>query len=403
MLRTLIGVAPQRFVAVRLLATAALKLDRSTLTLANGHTFHGQSFGAASNVSGELVFTTSLVGYPESMTDPSYTGQILCFTQPLIGNYGVPGRLKDQFGLFDYFELGKIQCAGIVVADAALEYSHWTAVELLQEWLTRENVPGITGVDTREVVKLLRSQGSALAKLSVGEEYDELEDAGFEDPGSVNLIHKVSTREKYTIANPGALTKIAVIDCGIKQNILRCLLTRGAEVTVFPYDYPFADELKDYDGLFLSNGPGDPTHATATVTQLRKTMEQYPTLPIFGICMGNQLLALAAGFKTVKLLYGNRAHNIPTLNMLTGACHMTLQNHGYAVDANGGNGEWQEWFVNLNDKSNEGIKHVSKPWYSVQFHPEAMSGPEDTVGLFDVFLADAQQYKHKAGVQTARL
>ncbi|ODQ82007.1 hypothetical protein BABINDRAFT_160219 [Babjeviella inositovora NRRL Y-12698] len=378
---------------VRTLATKASGLNRATLSLNKGPIFHGSSFGAPMNATGELVFTTSLVGYPESLTDPSYTGQILCFTQPLIGNYGVPAQTKDQFGLYDYFESGKVQVAGVVVADVALEYSHWTAVESLQQWLTRENIPGITGVDTRQLVTLLREQGSTLARLSIGEEYDEVEDAGFVDPSNINLVHKVSTKEPYTIANPGAKTKIAVIDCGVKQNILRCLLERGAEVTVFPYNYPVDKVIDQYDGLFLSNGPGDPTHCTATVKVLKNIMENTPNTPIFGICLGNQLLALAAGFKTVKMPYGNRAHNIPTLNMLNGECSMTSQNHGYAVSSSNMGKEWQQWFINLNDESNEGIKHTSQPWYSVQFHPEAMSGPEDTVGLFDLFLDDSVKFK----------
>lgn len=378
------------------------QLDRATLTIKDGPVFNGYSFGANKNISGEAVFTTSLVGYPESMTDPSYKGQILCFTQPLIGNYGVPSStLKDQFNLLKHMESPGIQCIGIVVADVALEYSHWTAVESLQQWCKRNGVAAISGVDTRQLVSYLREKGSSLAKITVGEEYDADEDAAFEDPGSINLVHKVTTKAPFHISCPEKYAKgihIAVLDCGAKENILRCLVERGASLTVFPYDYPIDKIANKFDGVFISNGPGDPTHCSSTTENLTKTMDKFHDLPIFGICLGHQLLALASGAKTIKLKYGNRAHNIPALDLTTGKCHITSQNHGYAVDAETLNSDWEPYFTNLNDLSNEGMIHKSKPIFSTQFHPEAKGGPLDTGFLFDKFFQNIEQYKATNGL-----
>ncbi|KAA8910359.1 hypothetical protein TRICI_004157 [Trichomonascus ciferrii] len=368
----------------------------ATFTLRNGPVFHGKSFGANKNVSGEAVFTTGMVGYPESMTDPSYRGQILVFTQPLMGNYGVPSAARDNFNLLRYFESPHIQCIGVVVADVALRYSHWTAVESLGDWCTREGVAAITGVDTRAIVTYLREQGSSLGRITVGEEYDADEDEAFIDPGEINLVHKVSTKEPFHIPAPptaeGEHFHVAVIDCGVKENILRSLVSRGMAVTVFPYDYPVHKIMHHFDGLFISNGPGDPTHCSSTVYHLKKTMETFDG-PIFGICLGHQLLALAAGGKSIKMRYGNRAHNIPALDMTTGKCHITSQNHGYAVDASTLPSYLKPYFINLNDQSNEGMYHVSRPIFSTQFHPEAKGGPLDSAFLFDKYLDDIRAYK----------
>ena len=333
--------------------SAAPMNDRATFTLRNGPIFHGTSFGARSNISGEAVFTTSLVGYPESLSDPSYRGQILVFTQPLIGNYGVPGGMKDNYGLYKYFESSGIQACGVVVADVAEKYSHWTAVESLGEWCAREGVPAISGVDTRAIVTYLRDQGSTLARLTVGEEYDQDEDEAYVDPEQINLVRKVSTKAPFHVPAPSPTAHVAVIDCGVKENILRSLVSRGASATVFPYDYPIHKVAHHFDGVFISNGPGDPTHCQDTVYHLRKLMET-SQIPIFGICLGHQLLALAAGGRTIKLKYGNRAHNIPALDLTTGRCHITSQNHGYAVDADTMPSDWAPYFINLNDNSNEG-------------------------------------------------
>lgn len=378
------------------------QLGRATLTIKDGPVFNGYSFGANRNVSGEAVFTTSLVGYPESMTDPSYRGQILCFTQPLIGNYGVPSSTaKYQFNLLKYMESPKVQCIGIVVADAALEYSHWTAVESLQQWCKRSGVAAITGVDTRQLVSYLRDKGSSLGRITIGEEYDADEDAAFEDPGAINLVHKVTTKAPFHIACPPQYSKgihIAVLDCGAKENILRCLVERGASLTVFPYDYPIDKIANKFDGIFISNGPGDPTHCSTTVNNLKKIITNHQDLPIFGICLGHQLLALASGAKTIKLKYGNRAHNIPAIDLITGNCHITSQNHGYAVDANTLSENWQPYFTNLNDLSNEGMIHKYQPIFSTQFHPEAKGGPLDTSFLFDKFFDNINVYKKSNGL-----
>ena len=354
------------------------------------------------------MFTTSLVGYPESLTDPSYRGQILVFTQPLIGNYGVPSSVRDEHGLLKYFESPNIQAVGVVVADAAEHYSHWTAVESLSNWCAREGVPAITGVDTRAIVTYLREQGSSLARITIGEEYDEDEDSAFVDPEQINLVRRVSTKAPFHVSAANPTSHIAVIDCGVKENILRSLVSRGASVTCFPFDYPIHKVAHHFDGVFISNGPGDPTHCQETVYHLRKLMES-SQIPIFGICLGHQLLALAAGAKTIKLKYGNRAHNIPALDLTTGRCHITSQNHGYAVDVATLPSDFKPYFLNLNDNSNEGehsisrpntttdkftgIIHNTRPIFSTQFHPEAKGGPLDSSYLFDMYLENVQKYK----------
>jgi len=371
--------------------------DRATLTIRDGPVFHGKSFGAKSNISGEAVFTTSLVGYPESLTDPSYRGQILVFTQPLIGNYGVPSSVRDENGLLKYFESPNIQAVGVVVADVAEQYSHWTAVESLSTWCAREGVPAISGVDTRAIVTHLREQGSSLARITVGEEYDADEDEAFVDPEQINLVRKVSTKAPFHVSAPNPTAHVAVIDCGVKENILRSLVSRGASVTAFPFDYPIHKVAHHFDGVFISNGPGDPTHCQDTVYHLQKLMES-SQVPIMGICLGHQLLALAAGARTVKLKYGNRAHNIPALDLTTGRCHITSQNHGYAVDAATLPSDWKPYFINLNDNSNEGLIHKSRPIFSTQFHPEAKGGPLDSSYLFDMYLDNVHKYKQGQAV-----
>ncbi|KKA29516.1 hypothetical protein TD95_001574 [Thielaviopsis punctulata] len=371
--------------------TSAKSLD-ATLTIKNGPVFHGKAFGANSNISGEAVFTTSLVGYPESMTDPSYRGQIIVFTQPLIGNYGVPSNERDQFNLLKYFESPHIQCAGVVVADVAEQYSHWTAVQSLSDWCASEGVPAISGVDTRAIVTYLREQGSSLARISVGEEYDADEDESYIDPGQINLVKRVSTKAPFVVESPGARLHVALIDCGVKENILRSLVSRGASVTVFPYNYPIHKVANNFDGVFISNGPGDPTHCQETIFNLARLMDTSP-VPIMGICLGHQLLALATGAKTIKLKYGNRAHNIPALDLTTGQCHITSQNHGYAVDTTTLPSDFREYFVNLNDGSNEGMMHKTRPIFSTQFHPEAKGGPMDSSYLFDKYIQNVQLFK----------
>lgn len=371
--------------------------ERATFTIKDGPIFHGKSFGAKANISGEAVFTTSLVGYPESMTDPSYRGQILVFTQPLIGNYGVPSAARDEYGLLKYFESPNIQACGIVVADVALQYSHWTAVESLADWCAREGIPAISGVDTRAIVTHLREAGSSLAKITVGEEYDADEDEAYEDPASINLVKHVSTKAPFHVPSPNGNAHVALIDCGVKENIIRSLVSRGSSVTCLPYDYPIHKTAHHFDGVFISNGPGDPTHCRSTSDNLRKLMDT-SQIPIMGICLGHQLLAIAAGAGTTKMKYGNRAHNIPALDLSTGKCHITSQNHGYAVDPTTLPPGFKEYFTNLNDGSNEGMIHKSRPIFSTQFHPEAKGGPLDSSFLFDAYVQSIKQYKDKQDV-----
>lgn len=350
------------------------------------------------------------------MTDPSYRGQILVFTQPLIGNYGVPSSARDDHGLLKYFESPNIQCVGVVVADYAEKYSHWTAVESLSDWCAREGVPAISGVDTRAIVTYLREEGSSLARITIGEEYDADQDEAFVDPEQINLVKKVSTKAPFHVSSQNGDMHVAVIDCGVKENILRSLVGRGASVTVLPYDFPIHKVAHHFDGVFISNGPGDPTHCQETVYHLTRLMES-SQIPIFGICLGHQLLALAAGARTIKLKYGNRAHNIPALDLTTGQCHITSQNHGYAVDTATLPQEFKEYFVNLNDGSNEGkaplylinytllivlgMIHRTRPIFSTQFHPEAKGGPMDSAYLFDMYIENVQRYKDNQAVFAA--
>ncbi|TAQ86367.1 hypothetical protein B7494_g5331 [Chlorociboria aeruginascens] len=398
-LATVEGSAGRAMPAIRPRATP-VSHDRATFTIRNGPIFHGKSFGAKSNISGEAVFTTSLVGYPESMTDPSYRGQILVFTQPLIGNYGVPSSARDEHGLLKYFESPNIQCVGVVVADYAEKYSHWTAVESLSDWCAREGVPAISGVDTRAIVTYLREEGSSLARITIGEEYDADQDEAFVDPEQINLVKKVSTKAPFHVSSTSGDMHVAVIDCGVKENILRSLVGRGASATVFPYNFPIHKVAHHFDGVFISNGPGDPTHCQETVYHLTRLMES-SQIPVMGICLGHQLLALAAGARTIKLKYGNRAHNIPALDLTTGQCHITSQNHGYAVDTTTLPPEFKEYFVNLNDGSNEGMIHKTRPIFSTQFHPEAKGGPMDSSYLFDMYIENVQRYKKNQAVFTS--
>ena len=342
------------------------------LFLKDGTVIEGESFGAASNASGEVVFNTGMVGYVESLTDPSYAGQILVLTYPLVGNYGVPSK--------ETFESQKIQIAGLVVSEYSENYSHAEAKQSLGLWLKRSGIPAMTGVDTRALTKRLREHGVLLGEL-----VQSGKGKGFVDPNKDNLVAKVSPRKKRIYGS--GRTKILAVDCGMKENIVRSLLSRGAKVVRVPWDYDFSKER--YDGLLLSNGPGDPTMCAKTIENIRRAMKKGK--PILGVCLGNQLLALAAGAKTYKLKYGHRAQNQPCIDTRTKRCYITSQNHGFAVDADSLPTGWEEWFVNANDGSNEGIRHKTKPWRSVQFHPEATPGPTDTAWIFDEFIASLKK------------
>ena len=350
-----------------------------TLILDDGSRFQGKSFGFEKSVAGEVVFNTAMTGYPESLTDPSYAGQLMVLTYPLVGNYGVPPFTIAPTGLADYMESDKIHAEAIIVADYSDEYSHWNAVESLADWLKREQIPGITGVDTRELTKVLREHGVMMGKLVFDEDNGEIPDAAYT---GVIYVDKVSCKNVIRY-NEGADKKIVLVDCGVKTNILRCLLKRQVEIIRVPWNYDFISLA--YDGLFISNGPGDPDTCEEAVLNIRKAMA-ISDKPIFGICMGNQLLAKAGGASIYKLKYGHRSHNQPVRMVGTDRCYITSQNHGYAVDNHTLGEDWEPLFVNMNDGSNEGIRHKTKPWFSAQFHPEAASGPTDTEFLFDEFV-----------------
>ena len=352
-----------------------------TLILDDGTRFHGQSFGYESPVAGEVVFNTAMMGYPESLTDPSYAGQLMTLTYPLVGNYGVPPFSMRADGLADFMESDRIYASAIIVCDYSEEYSHWNAVESLAEWLKREKVPGITGIDTRQLTKVLREHGVMMGKIVFDDEPDNIPTAQYE---GVNYGARVSCKEVVHYQQGEGRKKVVLVDCGVKHNIIRCLLKRGVEVIRVPWNYDF-NQL-EFDGLFLANGPGNPDTCQEAVDHIRQFLDNPNVRPCMGICMGNQLLAKAAGASIYKLKYGHRSHNQPVRMVGTERCFVTSQNHGYAVDNRTLPAEWKPYFVNMNDGSNEGIRHESKPWFSAQFHPEACSGPVDTEFLFDEFV-----------------
>ena len=350
-----------------------------TLLLSDGTQFHGKSFGYEAPIAGEVVFNTAMMGYPESLTDPSYAGQLMVLTYPLVGNYGVPSFTFEENGLPTFMESDKIHASAIILSDYCEEYSHWNAKESLATWLQREKVPGITGIDTRELTKVLRSHGVMMGKIIFDDEPTNIPEADYE---GVNFVDRVSCKEVIRY-NVGASKKVVLVDCGVKANIIRCLINRGVEVIRVPWDYDYTN--MQFDGLFLANGPGDPDTCEKTVDSLKRFMSK-TSKPICGICMGNQLLAKAGGATIYKLKYGHRSHNQPVRMVGTDKCFITSQNHGYAVDSKTLGSDWEELFINMNDGSNEGIRHKHNPWFSSQFHPEACSGPVDTEFIFDDFV-----------------
>jgi carbamoyl-phosphate synthase small subunit len=370
----------------RVKASDEHNLTKASLVLDDGASWDGFSFGKPVSVSGEVVFNTGMVGYPEALTDPSYAGQILVLTYPMIGNYGVPSDAKDAMGFPAAFEGCKIHAKAIVVADYSFQASHYTATRTLAEWLKEQNIPGIFGVDTRAVTKKIRVKGACLGKVII-DGSTTAENLPQDDPNTRNLVAEVSHPEKRVFDPQGGSPKcrILAVDCGMKYNIARYFVQNlGVQLTVVPWDYDFRDD--EFDGLFLSNGPGNPEMVATLVSYVKDIMDRRPNTPIFGICLGNQILALAAGGKTYKMKFGNRGMNQPCIDLRTSRCYVTPQNHGYAVDSTSLPEGWMQLFMNANDGSNEGIIHRSRPWMSVQFHPEAAGGPTDMSFLFEEFV-----------------
>ncbi|XP_055915035.1 CAD protein [Eupeodes corollae] len=361
------------------------------LVLQDSTVLPGRSFGSRQERDGEVVFQTGMVGYPESMTDRSYRGQILVLTYPLVGNYGVPDtREVDDQGLLKHFEwTAGISISALVVGEICETPSHWRAKQTLSKWMESEGIPGISDIDTRALTKKIREHGSILGRI-VYEIPANPENLQFEDPNERNLVAECSVKSPVVFNESGS-PRICAIDCGLKLNQIRCFVERGARVELVPWNHELDEN--DFDGLFLSNGPGDPVVCKDTVAQVKKVLKN-GRRPIFGICLGHQLLSTAAGCKTFKMKYGNRGHNLPCVHKGTGRCFMTSQNHGYAVDTKTLPFDWEPLFTNANDHTNEGIIHKDKPYFSVQFHPEHTAGPEDLEMLFDVFLDAVRNVNH---------
>ncbi len=347
--------------------------NASYLELENGDIFRGLSFGHKSSISGEVIFNTGMVGYPESLTDPSYFGQIIVFTYPLIGNYGVPSSdLVD--GIERFFESDRIQAAGVIVSESSINHSHWSSVYSFNDWLTSHQIPALMGIDTRQLTKTIRQHGSMLGRIVVNSIV-----APYFDPNSMNLLPKVSVPEP--VAFPAGPKMVVLIDCGCKHSIIRSLIRRDISVTKVPWNFDFSD-LK-FDGIVLSNGPGDPQQYIQVTHSIQKYLAA--DKPILGICLGNQILALSSGATTYKMRFGHRSQNQPCIAVDTQRCYITSQNHGFAIEEHSLTEDWLPWFINANDGTIEGIRHRIKPFFGVQFHPEASPGPLDTKFIFDMF------------------
>ena len=370
--------------------TKAQKTGKAILVLEDGSTFVGYGFGAPKKVSGEIVFSTSMVGYPESLTDPSYKGQILTFTYPLVGNYGVPPYDKEN-GVLKSFESDDIKVTGFIVHELCKNPFHWASTRTLDQWLKDEGVPGICGIDTRKLTKKLRVKGVMLGILKVCESDEEpdipklLTEAKIvQDPNSTDLAKQVTVKKPILYEAEGNKTAV-LIDCGVKYGIIRNLLRRGLDVIRVPYDFS-AEQIMEYnpDGVMISNGPGDPKQCVKTIEAVRELIDE--DMPMMGVCLGTQILALALGGDTYKLKYGHRSQNQPALDLDTGRCYITTQNHGYTAERDSLKDTGLEvWFMNPNDKTVEGVKHKTKPAFALQWHPEASPGPYDTEFLFDRF------------------
>jgi carbamoyl-phosphate synthase small subunit len=352
------------------------------LVLEDGSVFNGYSFGAQVQAAGEVVFSTAMTGYPESLTDPSYKGQILAATYPLIGNYGVPAEQREN-DLLTFFESDRVQITALVISDYSFSYSHWNATKSLSDWLKENNVPGIYGVDTRKLTRMIREKGAMLGKIILDRNMD------FYDPNLDNLVSQVSCSKPLTYGN--GRYRILLSDCGTKNNIIRCLLRRDTTLVRVPWDHAF--DPGDFDGVLFSNGPGDPKMCEATIASAKKVLQS--DVPFLGICLGSQIMALAAGADTYKLKYGHRSHNQPVRMEGSDRCFITSQNHGYAINTATLPSGWRPYFTNLNDGTCEGIRHDRKPHHAVQFHPEASAGPVDTEFLFDNFIDLVKKFSGK--------
>lgn len=356
------------------------------------HLLKGILYGKNVHVSGELVFTTSLVGYNESITDPSYKNQILVFTNPLIGNYGVPPRTLEN-NLLKYFESDRIHVSGIVVGNYSTKYNHHNAIESLNSFCKRNNVPLLTNIDTRMLTMYLRENGT-----TNGEIIGSTKKINYFTNKTIHesLIHpiiQVSTKKVITY-NPKGTIKICLIDCGTKNNIIRCLINRDCQVDLVPYNTDISKSMNYYHGIVIGNGPGDTSKIDVIIENIRKvTSDTSNEIPIFGICAGHQFLGLSVGFDVYKMKFGHRSHNAPVLDTFTNRCYITSQNHGYCIKNTHLPKDWNISFINLNDNTIEGIEHKFKPYFSVQFHPEAFGGSKDTEFLFDKFIDQCLQYK----------
>ena len=347
------------------------------LYLSSGESFEGKSFGAEGEALGEVVFTTGMTGYLESLTDPSYYGQILVFTYPLIGNYGV---FEEKGDIDKTFESDRIWVKGVVLMEHSEDYSHCEAFNSFDQWLKDQNIPALHSVDTRALTQVLREHGCIMGSIS------EDKKADYTDPLKGRYVPEVSPTEVQVLEpeNPSGKT-IAFFDCGAKNGILRHFLKRGVRIIRCPHDFDiFKSSEYDADGYFFSNGPGDPAQCHETIEIMQKALAQEKS--VFGICLGTQIMALGAGGQTKKMKYGPRGVNQPAQEIETNHCIGTSQNHGYEVDENSLPSDFEVWFRNLNDDTVEGIRHKSKPIFAVQFHPEACGGPEDAEYLFDEFL-----------------
>jgi carbamoyl-phosphate synthase small subunit len=369
--------------------------QKCKLVLSDGSSFEGDLIGAPLRASGELVFTTGMVGYSEAITDPSYFGQILCFTYPLIGNYGIPDLPKGlQLPIPRGFESGRARASAVILTIDSPEVFHWNGFHSLDEWLKHQGVPGIVGLDTRHLVHMIRSHPNLLGRVEPDQEegYRDMgafltpkSPSAFFDPGQATILGEVSTPERIRLGQ--GKTRIAVVDCGVKWNIIRQFLNFGCEVELLPWNTRLRDV--DCDLWLLSNGPGDPTRTGDLTAQVETLL--HDDRPILGICLGHQILSLAAGATTRRMPYGHRSHNQPVYEVGTRRGYITSQNHGYVVEDASLPEGWEAWFRNANDQTIEGIRHRSKPFRSVQFHPEASGGPRDTSWIFEQVLAEVKK------------